>query len=229
MIQFTPREGQYVVKITDKPSLHFFRDDLRSEEVEDRPVEEKAGRDSAVTVDYNVDHTHLGEFSGERLIELEPALSEILQSIHEGARMLVEARARDERLGAELCASLTAYTEWLGASFELPIESFPSFHDAEKMFLTPQGRLVVIDKRGKVDSRALGEHPTDVVLAAVWNTLPQLRSAIQRRTQRLRERISLLDRVSTEFRMLPTFSNEPREASEGQESERPETQNRVVT
>jgi len=223
VIQFTPREGQYVVKITHKPSLRFFRDNLKGlGEAEDRPVEDKAGRDSAAAMDFDVDLTHLGEVSGEGLMDLEPALSEMLQSIHEGARMLVEARARDARLGAELCASLTAYTEWLGASFELPIESFPSFYDAEKMLLTPQGRLVVIDKRGKVDSRALDEHPTDVVLAAVWNALPQLRSTIQRRVQRLGERISLFDRVSTEFRILPTSAKEPGEGSEEQGSERPE-------
>lgn len=186
-------------------------------------MEDKAERGSAETLEFNGDLQHLGDSSGERPLEMEPALSELLQSIHEGAQKLAEATARDAQLGGELCASLTAYTGRLGATLELPPESFPNFYDAEKMYLTHQGQLVVVDKRGKVNSRALDEYPTDVVLVVVWNALPLLQSAIQMRAQRLGERVDLFDRISSELRRLPIPAEEASgEGSDDQGSEQPE-------
>jgi len=142
---------------------------------------------------------------------MEPALSELLQSIREGAQTLVESRAEDARLSRELCAALAAYTGGLEITLEIPPEAIPQFHDAEKMFLSPEGHLVVVDRQGRVSSKALEEFPTEMVLTVVWNALPQLKSKIAGFTERLARRIDILERIGHEFRGLPTQMEKPGE------------------
>lgn len=138
-----------------------------------------------------------------RLKEMESTLSELLQSIREGAQMLVESRARDARLSRELCAALAAYIGWLDIDLELKPEAIPQFNDAGQVSLNPHGHLVVVDGRGRVSSRPLEEYPTEVVLTVFWNALSQLPSEIQKYVRRLGERIDLLDRISRELKGLP--------------------------
>lgn len=173
-------------------------------------MEEQAGKVSSTMFDSHRDLQHIGEPSAEEksLKDMESDLSNLLQSIHEGAQILVESRDRAARLVGELCASLTAYTEWLGVTIELPPETVPQFYNAEKIVLTPNSHLVVIDRQGKVDSKALEEYPTEIMLIVVWNALSQLQSAMQRYAQRLGERIDILDRISSELRSLPISAEE---------------------
>jgi len=169
-------------------------------------MEDQTGREAML--EFYDDLQHLGESSEERLKEMEPALSELLQSISEGAQELAESRAEDRRHSRELCTALAAYTGWLDVTLELPPEAIPEFYNAEKMFLSPQGNLVVVDRQGKVESKPLEEYPTEIVLTVVWNALPRLRTKISKHTRRLGERIRLLDMISRELRDLPTFPKE---------------------
>jgi len=175
---------------------------------EERPLEDQAGRGSTETLELHEDPHDMGEASEERLKEMEPALPEMLQSIREGAQLLAESRAEDARLVGELCASLTAYTGWLGVTLELPPDTIPKLDDAAKISLTPQGHLVIVDRQGKVHSKALGDYPTEIVLIVVLNTLPQLRSVINRHAQRLGERIKIFEMINRELRRLPTSAEE---------------------
>ena len=170
-------------------------------------MEDQTG--STAPLEFYEDLQPSGESSGERLKEMEPALSELLPSIRESAQALVESKAEDARLSRELCDALTAYTEWLDLTLELPPETIPEFYNVEKMFLSPKGRLVVVDRQGRVRSKALKEHPTEIVLTVVWNTLPKLQSKIERYADRLSERIELLGRINQELKNLPTSAEEP--------------------
>lgn len=172
-------------------------------------MEDQTGSGSAAMLDFYEDLQPSGESSVERLKEMEPALSELLQSMREGAQALVESRAEDTRLSRELCAALAAYTSWLDVTLEIPPEAIPKFYNAEKMFLSPQGRLVVVDRQGRVNSQALEEYPTEIVLTVVWNTLPKLQSKMERYADRLSERIELLGRISQELKSLPPSAEEP--------------------
>lgn len=165
-------------------------------------------RESAVTLDFYEDLQHSGESSDARLKEIEPALSDLIPSIQESAQTLTASIAEYTRLSRELCKALTAYTDWLGITLEIPPEEIPRFNDVEKMFLSPQGHLVVVDKRGRVDSKALEEYPTEVVLTVVLNALPELKSKMDGYAQRLSERIDLLERISRELRSIPIYAEE---------------------
>ena len=175
------------------------------------PVEDQTG--STAPLEFYEDLQPGGESSGERLREMEPALSELFQSMREGAQVLTESRAEDTRRSRELCDALNAYTEWLDLTLELPPETIPEFYNVEKMFLSPKGRLVVVDGQGRVRSKALKEYPTEIVLTVVWNALPRLQSKINAYAERLGERIDLLDRISRELRSLPTSAEETPEES----------------
>jgi len=148
------------------------------------------------------------ERAGETLSEPEPALPELFQSIHEGAQMLVDSREKDSMLSRELCASLVAYTKWLGSSLELAPESIPELYGAERISLSTEGELVVT-MESNVSSKPLEEYPSEVVMTVVLDALPQLQSAIRGQVQRLDERISLFDRITRELRDLPTALDGP--------------------
>ncbi|MFQ6053902.1 MAG: hypothetical protein ACE5OO_06735 [Candidatus Bathyarchaeia archaeon] len=171
-------------------------------------MEDQARGGSTATLELFGGLQDRGEAMEVKMEEMEPALSELFQSMHEGAQMLAEARVKDARLVGELCASLTAYTTWLGVTLELPPETIPKIYEAERLFLSPRGHLVVVDKEGRVNSRSLDEYPTEIVLNVVLKAMPQLRSAIHEYLQRLGERIDLLDRINSELRSLPTSVGE---------------------
>ena len=165
-------------------------------------------RESAATLDFYEDLQLSGESSDVRIKEMEPALSELIPSIREGAETLAASIAEYTRLSRELCKALAAYTGWLDITLEIPPEEIPRFYEAEKMFLSPQGHLVVIDNRGRVDSKALEEYPTEVVLMVVLNAMPQIKSKMDEYAQRLSERIDLLEGFSSLLRSIPIHAEE---------------------
>lgn len=176
-------------------------------ETEERPMEDQTVKGSSVTLDFENLQLSAESLEG-RLKDMKPALSKLLQSMRDGARGLAESRAEDARLSRELCGALSAYTSWLDVALEIPPETIPTLHNAERMFLSPQGDLVVVDGRGKVNSQALAEYPTEIVLTVVCNALPKLQSKIDSYSHRLTERIELLGRVNEDLRSLPTFAEE---------------------
>jgi len=183
-------------------------------------MQDQSGKGSEAMLDFYKDLQLSGESSGRKLQDMKPSISELLKSIRESAQGLAESRAEDTRLKREICATLTAYTRWLDVTLEIPPEAIPKFYNAVKMFLSPQGDLVVIDGQGRVNSQALEECPTEVVLTVVWHALPKLQSKIDSYSKRLDERIEFLGNINEELKRLPKFGDEPKEESSHPGSER---------
>jgi len=153
------------------------------------------------------------ESSGMSFKDMKSTLPELLKSIREGTKSLMESKAEDARLSRELCATFSAYTSWLDVTLEIPPEALPKFYNAAKMFLSPKGDLIVVDRRGTINSRPLEEYPTEVVLTVIWHALPKLQSKIDGYLHRLDERLEFLGKINEELKNLSLFAERVKEGA----------------
>jgi hypothetical protein len=176
-------------------------------------MQDQTRRHSNEMLDFHEDLQLGKESSGMRFKDMKSTLPELLKSIREGTKSLMESRAEDARLSRELCATFSAYTSWLDVTLEIPSEALPKSYNATKIFLNPKGDLIVVDEQGTINSQPLEEYPTDVVLTVIWLALPKLQSKIDGHLHMLDERLEFLGRMNEELRNLSLFAEKVKEGA----------------
>lgn len=178
---------------------------------EDRPIMDQVAEESeAMFESMGNPYVSQAGISEHSYSEDKSSLSEIFKSIHEGTHILVDSREKEAMLSREMCTSLVSYTKWLGTSLELTPKSIPEFNSAKRIYLSPEGKLMITEE-DKVRSKPLEAYSPETVMAVVLEVLPQLGSVINSRVQKLNERISLFNKISQELSDLPTDEEEPEE------------------
>lgn len=125
-----------------------------------------------------------------------------LKSLGEEAMQLTEFLSEEKRLCHELCSLLKASLGRLDLTVEVPVEALPFLEKAEKVMLNAKCHLIIVDEDGRIDSMALEEYSSEVILMVVWNIITQLKVLIGEYKKKVKQRVEYFDRISRDLRSL---------------------------
>jgi hypothetical protein len=134
----------------------------------------------------------------------EAEISRSLKLIQEESLQISELATIERNYTQELCSMVRNVLEPLHKSIQIS----PDLLSTEKgvkvnaAVLTAESLVVVTQADGMVSSKPLESYPTDVVIQVVTEAIPRLGDAMQIHRQRLSGRVSLLERLTREFRKL---------------------------
>lgn len=151
--------------------------------------------------------------------EIERRFTELLAALSEETLQLSEFLIEEERLVQELCTLLRETLRYLNLSFEVPAEAVPELQsNAKKIILNNEGHLILMFKGEKVSSKILEDHPPRIVLAVIWNIIPELEKSLRDYRRRISQRVNIFEKIKKELkniRLIFTSSEQKQEVSIG--------------
>jgi len=163
----------------------------------------------AVEKSYFFHPMKLSDESGETLdeaeiekskVEIEQKLQELLKSISEETLQLSEFFMEESNLVTELCTSLKQILKKLNVSFNIPPQDMPLRTKVKKAILNDEGHLILVHEKGEVTSAFLAEYPPEIVMAALWDIMPELARVITLYRKKISTRVSFFGKVKKELK-----------------------------
>lgn len=146
------------------------------------------------------------ENSGEKETETSSAemqrMQELLKSINEETLQLSEFLIEESKLVGDLCVSMKHVLERLHVSFSIPPEDIPLQKKAEKLVLNEEGRLIIVDETGEEQSAFLAEYPPEIIMAVLWDIMPQLTEAIIKYRKKIVSRVNFFVKLKKELKSV---------------------------
>jgi len=162
----------------------------------------------------------LDEKETEKLrVEIEQKMQEILQILDEETLQLSEFLIEEKKLTVELCTFLRHILKKLNISFNIPPKSIPLREKTKKVVLNEECHLILMYEKGEVDSMFLAEYPSEVVMAVLWNVLPELAKAITIYRKKITTRVNFFGKLRKQLRNIFKAIATSRKESESVEEE----------
>lgn len=134
--------------------------------------------------------------------EMEQAMQELLKTVNEEGAQLNQFLANESKLILEVCTSLTAVLKKLGASFNIPPENIPFKRKVRKAVLNKTGELTLTYEKDENHSAPLAEYPPDIVMAILWDVIPELARTMTVYRKRLNTRANFFEKVRKELKAV---------------------------
>ncbi|MEM2103042.1 MAG: hypothetical protein QXM22_05975 [Candidatus Bathyarchaeia archaeon] len=148
--------------------------------------------------------------------EIEKRFNELLTTISEETIQLSEFLLEEKKLVRELCLFLRQILKRLNMTFNIPVKAIPEFQStAKKIVLNKEGHLIVMYEKEKVNSRALEDYPPEIVLAVIWNVVPELEKSIKVYRRKISERVSIFERIKKELKNISQIFSSPERERNG--------------
>ncbi len=129
-------------------------------------------------------------------------MQDLLKSINEETLQLSEFLVEESKLVSELCISMKHVLEKLHISFNVPPENIPLHKKVKKLFLNEEGRLIIVDEKGEEQSAFLAEYSPEIVMAVLWDVIPQLAKAIMIYRKKLVSRVNFFANLKKELKSM---------------------------
>jgi len=148
--------------------------------------------------------------------EIEQRFNELLTTISEETIQLSEFLIEEKRLIQELCMFLRHILRRLNMTFNIPLKAIPEMQaKAKKIELNKEGHLIIMYEKDKVSSKVLEDYPPEIVLAVIWNVIPELEKSIKAYRKKISERVSIFERIKKELKNIQqVFSSSSKGESE---------------
>jgi hypothetical protein len=152
--------------------------------------------------------------------EMEQAMQELLKTVNEEGAQLNQFLVNESKLILEVCSSLTAILKKLEASFNIPPEGIPFRRKVRKAVLNKNGELTLTYEKDENHSAPLAEYPPDIVMAILWDVIPELARTMTIYRKRLNRRANFFEKVKKELKTIANAidNEEKREPSKEQSS-----------
>jgi len=151
--------------------------------------------------------------------EMEQKFEDLLRIVKEETLQLSEFIIEEKRLIHQLYVLLRLTLRQLNASFRISAKMIPGSENVKQVFLNEEGHLILIDDKGRVNSKALEDYPPEVVLNVLWAVLPELSEMIVGYRKRITFRVNIFEKISREFRNLHKIFSKRQEDQGLEESE----------
>ncbi|HDI07462.1 MAG TPA: hypothetical protein ENF76_03755 [Candidatus Bathyarchaeota archaeon] len=180
----------------------------------EQPAEEKPQVQTEATVEEEAYFYHPVEISGkavetldeqeaERLrAEVEQKMQEILQILDEETLQLSEFLMEEKNLTVELCTLLRHILKKLHISFNIPPKNVPLREKMKKVVLNEECHLIVMYEKGEVDSMFLAEYPPEIVMAVLWDVIPELAKAITIYRKKISTRVNFFGKLRKQLKNI---------------------------
>ncbi len=104
----------------------------------------------------------------------------------------------------ELAAYLKQFLEPMGMPFHIkPSSLLRSDSSLSDVILTPQGTLILMHSNGMVNSKSLDSLQSETLLRILNELIPEMKSVLSERRQKISGRVGLLEKATREFRRVP--------------------------
>ena len=124
-------------------------------------------------------------------------LSEELLQISELSEM-------ERGYAGELAAYLKQFLEPMGMPFHIkPSSLLRSDSSLSDVILTPQGTLILMHNNGMVNSKSLDSLQSETLLRILNELIPEMKSVLSERRQKISGRVGMLEKATREFRRVP--------------------------
>ena len=153
----------------------------------------------------------LSEESGETLdekeiekskVEIEQRLQEFLKNINEETLQLSEFLMEENKLVSELCMSLKQILKKINVSFTIPPQNLPLKKNVKKAILNEEGHLILVHEKDEMHSAFLAEYPPEIVMAVLWETMPELAKVITLHKKKISTRVNFFERIKKELKSI---------------------------
>jgi len=132
--------------------------------------------------------------------DMDQKLGELLTNINEETLQLSEFMMEENKLVNELCLSLKQILKQLNISFNLKVQEIPFRRGVKKVILNEEGHLIVIHEKDEVASAFLAGYSPEIVMAVLWNVLPELAKAITLYRKKISMRVNFFGKVKKELK-----------------------------
>jgi hypothetical protein len=179
----------------------------KPQQQQQKPQEET--REAVVEEAYFFHPVQLSEGSGEVLdekeiekskAEIEQKLQELLKSINEETLQLSEFLMEENKMMEDLCMSLKQILKKLNVSFNLPPQNIPIGKKIKKVILNEEGHLILVHEKGDVNSGFLADYPPEIVMAVLWNVMPELAKVVMLYRKKISTRVNFFGKVKKELK-----------------------------
>ena len=157
-------------------------------------------------------------------------VSNSIRSLQEESQQISELIEMERSYATEVASQLKQIIMPLNASYHIRPESISkSDSSISDVVLTPQGLVCVFYNSGNVVSRPLESITSEVLIRILAEVIPDAKSLMNERRQKLSGRVMTLEKLSKEMRKVPTAGGRQRTQSVvGQNSEQVQSSPQVV-
>jgi len=134
--------------------------------------------------------------------EIEQKMHDILQILDEETLQLSEFLMEEKKLMDELCTFLRHILKKLNISFNIPPNNIPLREKTKKVVLNEECHLILMYDKGEVASMFLAEYPPEIVMAVLWNVLPELAKAITIYRKKITTRVNFFGKLRKQLRNI---------------------------
>jgi hypothetical protein len=179
-------------------------------------AETKTSEDVYLSYPYQLQNEEPDDNFEKTRAEIEKRFNELLTAISEETIQLSEFLLEEKKLIQELCMFLRHILKRLNMTFNISIKAIPAFHEkARKIVLNKEGHLIVFYEKEKVSSKVLEDYPSEIVLAVVWNVIPELEKSIKTYRRKISERVTIFERIKKELKNIQrVFSSSSKDEGE---------------
>jgi len=168
----------------------------------------------------------LDEKEIERIKEIEKKLQEVLKMIEEETMQLSEFVMEEKNLTTESCTLLRGILKKLKISFKIPTKVIRLPKKPREVILNEEGYLILVYEKGEVLSKLLEEYPPEVIMAVMWEALPELAKSIKVYREKISGRVSFFEKVKRELKnVFKIFTSVGKESEDEYEKDLSETIN----
>jgi hypothetical protein len=132
--------------------------------------------------------------------EIEQKLQELLKSIDEETLQLSEFLMEENKLMNEICISLKQILKKLNISFNIPPHDIPLRKKIKKVILNEEGHLILVHEKGEVNSAFLAEYPPEIVMAVLWDVMPELAKVVMLYRKKISTRANFFGKIKKELK-----------------------------
>ena len=200
--------------------------------VEDQP-ESQGEKEAIETTHFYQTHQLLEEETEaldekeiEKIKEIEKKLQEVLKMIEEETMQLSEFVIEEKNLTTESCTLLRGILKKLKISFKIPNKVIRFPKKPKEVILNEEGHLILVYEKGEVVSKLLEEYPPEVVMAVMWEILPELAKSIRIYREKISGRVSFFEKVKRELKnVFKIFTSTGKEGEDEYEKDLADTIN----
>ncbi|MHB8567133.1 MAG: hypothetical protein ACYC7D_11450 [Nitrososphaerales archaeon] len=126
-----------------------------------------------------------------------------IKSLQEESLQISELTEMERTYGAEVITSLKQVIEPLNVSYHVKPGSISKADSTlSDVILTPQGVVCLIHNNGTVNSKTLESLQSETLVKILAEIIPEVRSLLVDKRQKISGRVGMLEKVAREFRKV---------------------------
>ena len=136
--------------------------------------------------------------------KLDAEINLSIRFLSEELLQISELSEMERGYATELASYLKQFLEPLGTPFHIkPSSILKSDNSLADVVLTPQGTLILMHNNGMVNSKALESLQTETLLRILNELIPEIKTSLAERRQKISGRVGMLEKATREFRRVP--------------------------